>query len=226
MRVHTKVPLTRWLFIATLSALASALGGIRASAQDVDPRWVVAGEAGGIVGGRWLRGGDVPTISSSAGAELSLRATRGAAPHVDLGAAVRIAAQGLQFRQNADRWSGPTLASGALVGLASMSVHQSDSWRSAIDLGAGLAWFSGARNVYPFSSASQVAPVVEAGVSLRHLPGDGGPAHRRSLIGQTGFFARYELTRLDPGATPVGAPGATGVAGTVGRIAVGLRVER
>ncbi len=195
------------------------------AAQGDDRRWQVSGEAGGIIGGQWLKGDNAPSITAGAGAELSLRAVRGLRARVDGGAAVRVSAQSLQLKENDASWSGPTITAGSLIAISSIAVARSETWRSALDAGAGVMFLSGARSIYPFSTASRLAPTLEGGVSFRHEV-DAGVRAKRSLIGQTGFFARYEITRIDPGAAPVGGGGAVGITGWVGRVALGLRVER
>lgn len=229
MSVHQKVPTTRAWRASRVAGCALALlfVGRPLHAQSVDTRWRLSGDAGGMLGGTWLSGGEAPVVSGGAGAELSLRATRGLSRRVSGGGALRVASQPLQFREHNEHWSGPTLSTGAFVGVLSTRVAQTETWQSALELGAGGAWLAGARSVFPFSTASRVAPVLEAGMAFHHEPrlsSTGRPT--KSLLGQTGVFARYSMLRIDPGAVPAGNPGAQGATGWAGRVALGLRVDR
>lgn len=188
-------------------------------------RWTISGEAGGVLGGKWLDGPDAPTITSGAGAELSLRALYPASNRVSAGVAVRVAAQSLRLREQGASWDGGTLTTGQLLAIAAYGLSRGISWDSDLDVGGGLTLLSGARAIFPFSTASRVAPSGDVGVSFRHQASvSPSGARRRSLIGQTGLFARYGITRLDPGSASPG--GAVGVSGWVTRTSVGLRIER
>ncbi len=188
----------------------------RVDAQAVPERWRVTGEVGGIVGGTWLSGPRVPTVSTDPGAALGIGVQRGITPDATAGFAVRISSQAVSLREVGSSWSRGTLTEGDVVGQLSFASRRRTRLRLALDLGGGFALLSGARDLLPFLDASSIAPLGDIGLSL-HRGQSEVDASRRDLA----LYVRYTSLRLD-----ASLQNAVTTSGWVGRISTGLRVTR
>ncbi len=198
-------------------ASTTAGGGGRAAG------WLVGGDVGALMGGTWLEGTQAPTLSGGVGVALSLDAKHSVSGRLDVGGAIRVAAQPLRLREADARWDGGTLTDAQILGTIAIARRHAGQLETDLTFGGGLALLTGARSLFPFSAAGTVTPVTEAGIALRRGGrGDGGLTSRRVAL-----FARYSVMRLDPGPTPAAAMDATSAsAGWVARTTIGLRVER
>ena len=215
---------------ATLScALAACLPWAKVFAQsraELDTRWHVAGEVGGVIGGTWLSGLDVPTVATGGGAQVAIRATRTVSAGARAGAALRVGAQPLHLTENAVRWDGGTLADVQLVGTLSLGVTPVGALMSDIDFSAGVSTFSGASTIVPFRSAPRVAPSADVGISV-HRGRSSDEANAEREPHPYALFARYSAVRIDPGSPTTGEVGRTSAsAGWARRVTVGMRVQR
>lgn len=215
---------------ATLScALAACLSGASALAQsgvELDSRWHVAGEVGGVIGGTWLSGIGVPTVATGAGAQVAIRATRAVRARTSAGMSLRVGAQPLHLTENAVRWDGGTLADVQLVGTLSLGARPLGTLLSEIDFSAGVSTFSGAGAIAPFHSAPRVAPLADAGVSFRRKRRR-EEANAEREPHPYALFARFSLVRVDPGSPGTTNAGRTSAsAGWVHRATLGMSVQR
>jgi hypothetical protein len=226
---HTSGLLTIYLASVALWLAVIVCAPRAATAQTPVGEWTLSGEAAGVLGGTWLKGTRAPNVSAGPGAELSLRTVYATSSRLGVGAALRVASQSLRADELDARWDAGTISTAQLLGLASVALSSRSQWPVHLDLGVGGVALSGARALFPFSASSRIAPAFEAGVGIRHDAGDATSAtapRRRSLIGQTGVFVRYNVIRFDPGSAAAGTGGAAGSAGWVGRVVLGLRIDR
>ncbi len=165
-------------------------------------------------------------MSSTTGAMLSLTASRETHLGVRAGVAVRVASQPLTLREADVQWDGGTLSDAELLGTVAVALRRGRRIRSDLEAGAGLVALSGARTLLPFATASRIATVGEAGISLRRGSGLDAVARQSAFdLRSLALFARYSVMRLDPGIDASAVVGDTpGTTGWVGRIAIGLRV--
>lgn len=194
-----------------------------ATSADYDPRWLFAGEVGGVIGGLWLKGEGIPTVNTGAGAMVALVAHRATSARFDAGLSLRVGAQPLRLRTHSESWDGGTLTDAQLMGTVAVAVRRTGSVLSEFNLGAGASAMSGARSIAPFANAPSLTPVAEAGMTFHRGPG----ADRNAAPHPLALFARYSVMRVDPGVPrTVMTSNATAVAGWVRRITIGLRVQR
>lgn len=198
-----------------LSAMAASIAVTHAaSAQPVRPNWRVTAEVGGVLGGTWLDGSTAPTVRTDPGATIGVGAMRMVGANVAAGVGVRVGAQPVSVKENGVSWSGGTLTEADALGTLSFLTPQSTPLRPSLDLGAGVAVLSGARTVLPFRDASHIAPIGEAGVTLRRV--DPNPNKQEIAL-----FVHYGVLRLDASATD-----ASTASGWVSRISAGFKVTR
>jgi hypothetical protein len=200
------------LFRALLGALLAP--GASLSAQRAFDGWRVTGEVGGVIGGTWLRGTGAPTVSTDPGAAIGVGAMRPLGGGVSGGAAIRIGAQPVVMKELGASWSGGTLTETDILAQLTMMSAQGTTFRPALELAAGAAVLTGARNVLPFHDASTIAPIAEGGVSFRR---DANSSTPQDLA----LFVHYGIVRFDASAT-----NAVSTSGWVRRVSVGLRVTR
>lgn len=186
----------------------------RASAQPVGPTWRVTAEVGGILGGTWLDGTSAPTVRTDPGATIGVGLARMVGPNVSGGVGVRVGAQPVSVKENGASWSGGTLTEADAMGTLSFLTAQSTPLRPSLDLGAGVAVLSGARTLLPFRDASRIAPIGEAGVTLRRV----NPNPNKQEVA---LFVHYGVLRLDASAAD-----ASTASGWVSRISAGFKVTR
>lgn len=193
------------------------------TSADYDPRWLFAGEVGGVIGGLWLKGDGTPTVHTGTGAMVALAAHRATSARIDAGFALRVGAQPLRLREHSDSWDGGTLTDTQLMGTVAVAIWQTGGVLSELNLGAGASAMSGARSIAPFANAPSIAPVAEAGVTIHRGPAGDRDAAPHPLA----LFARYSVVRVDPGVPGTLTTGnASAVAGWVSRVTVGIRVQR
>ncbi len=185
-------------------------------AQAAARNWQLAGELGGVVGGTWMRGSNVPTVTTAPGVVLGLNGQRTVSPHASVGAAIRIGAQPLSLTEHDTKWTGGTLSEGNALGVVSLFGARDQPLTVSVDLGLGIAVLSGARSILPFRDASSVSPLGELGVSLRHSTTRSKPAGDAQAV-----FVRYSMLRLDASATETIA-----TTGWVGRLTAGVRITK
>ena len=229
-RVSIVTATTRYALIG--AALLVGFRPQRAEAQPVSSStgetatragWTVNGEAGALIGGAWLTGENAPRVTTGAGAVVSLGVRRSAGVRSNAGLSLRVAVQQVEMRELGARWDAGTLTDAQLLGTASVALRRSGRVHSDVEIGAGVAVLSGARSVFPFSDVSRFAPAAEVGIAA--MPG----GRRESDRGLRPFalVARYSVMRLDPASGTAGAPDEmVATAGWVGRVTIGLRVQR
>jgi hypothetical protein len=188
--------------------------GAVASAQRAPDRWRFTGDVGGVLGGTWLRGIGAPTVTTDPGASIGVGASRPIGSGSAVGALLRIGAQPVVMKESGTTWSGGTLTETDVLATLVLMSPQGTALRPALELGAGAALLSGARNVLPFHDASSVAPIVEGGVAVRRDANSSSPE-------DLALFVHYGLVRLDASQT-----NAVSTSGWVPRLIVGLRVTR
>ncbi len=185
--------------------------------------WLVGGDVGAIMGGTWLEGSRAPTLSGGVGVALSLDAKHSVSDRLDVGGAIRVAAQPLRLHEAQARWDGGTLTDAQILGTIAIARRHVGHLEADFTFGGGLALLTGARSLFPFSAAGPVTPVTEAGIVLRRGGRRDGGLTSRTLA----LFARYSVVRLDPGPTPAAAIDATSASvGWVARTTIGIRVQR
>jgi len=197
------------LLVIAVSSAANTL-----SAQGAIDGWRVTGEVGGVIGGTWLRGTGAPTVTTDPGATIGVGASRQLVSGVSAGATLRIGAQPVVMKETGATWAGGTLTETELMAQLTIMSAQGTTLRPALELGAGAALLTGARNVLPFHDASSIAPIAEGGFSVRR---DANSSTSRELA----LFVHYGLVRLD-----ASAAGAVTTSGWVQRLTIGLRVTR
>ncbi len=185
--------------------------------------WLVSGDVGAIMGGRWLEGTRAPTLSGGVGVALSLDAKYSVSERLDVGGAIRVAAQPLRLHEADARWDGGTLTDAQMLVTLAIARRHVGHLETDLTFGSGLALLTGARSLFPFSAAGTMTPVSEAGIALRRGGRRAGGLTSRTLA----LFARYSVVRLDPGPTPADAIDATSASvGWVARTTIGIRVQR
>ncbi len=199
-----------------LIVLAATLlfDGVSLSAQRAPDGWRVTGEVGGVLGGTWLRGVGAPTVTTDPGATIGVGATRQLVSGVSAGATLRIGAQPVVMREVGATWSGGTLTEADVLAQLIVMSAQGTTLRPALEVGVGAAVLTGARDVLPFHDASRVAPIAEAGFSVRR---DANSSTPQDLA----LFVHYGIVRLDASGT-----NAVTSSGWVRRVTLGLRVTR
>ena len=197
------------LLIIAVSSAANTL-----SAQGAIDGWRVTGEVGGVIGGTWLRGAGVPAVTTDPGATIGVGASRQLVSGVNAGATLRIGAQPVVMKESGATWAGGTLTETELMAQLTIMSAQGTTLRPALELGAGAALLTGARNVLPFHDASSIAPIAEGGFSVRRDANSSGPQ-------DLALFVHYGIVRLD-----ASAAGAVTTSGWVRRLTIGLRVTR
>ena len=213
-RVVTPLSTARRLTLFLALVVASTGNAPRLSAQPIRPTWRVTAEVGGVLGGIWLKGSAAPTVRTDPGPTIGVGAQRMVAQNISAGASVKVGAQPVSVRENGASWSGGTLTEADAVGTVSFLAPQSTPLRPSLDLAAGIAVLSGARTLLPFRDASRVAPIGEAGVTLRRV--DPNPVKQ-----ELSLFVHYGVLRLDASAAD-----ASTISGWVSRISAGVRVTR
>lgn len=195
----------------------------RRDATAPESHWLWRGELGAVIGGAWLAGATSPSVTTGAGVALALDARRRVSPYADVGAAIRVVSQPLRLREMETEWDGGTLTDAQLLATTAITVWRGGQLTTAFEFGGGLALLSGAKSLYPFSSAGQVSAAAEAGVSIQRGDVPGQVASVRPIS----VFVRYGLVRVDPGPTPATALEAmTASTGWVGRTTIGVKVQR
>ncbi len=148
------------------------------------------------------------------GATIGVGGQRMVAMNVSAGLGVKVGAQPVSVKEGGETWSGGTLTEADALGTLSFLTAQSTPLRPSLDIGAGVAVLSGARTLLPFRDASRIAPIGEAGVTLRRV--DPNPNKQELAL-----FVHFGVLRLDASATDA----STG-SGWVSRISAGLKVTR
>lgn len=204
------------------TALAAQTSGQRT--DDVARHgWTVFGDVAGVLRGTWLSSTTAPTVESDIGVSLAVGAQRPLSARTRGGFAVRVQSQPLRLSEAGVEWDGGTLTVGDVVGALVLRGVRAGGVQSEIELSSGLSLLTGARRIYPFSSAGTITPVVGLGAVLFRATDRTGRAHRRRL----NLMVRYDLIRLDPGPTLAGSLDAfAGTAGWSPRVSAGLRVLR
>ena len=204
----------RWglRFLIVIASIATSAP--HASAQPIRPTWRVTAELGGVLGGTWLEGTGAPTVRTDPGATIGVGAQRMVATNVSAGVGVKVGAQPVSVKESGASWSGGTLTEADALGTMSFLTAQSTPLRPSLDISAGVAVLSGARTLLPFRDASRIAPIGEAGVTLRRV--DPNPNKQELAL-----FVHFGVLRLDASATD-----ASTVSGWVSRISAGLKVTR
>jgi len=186
----------------------------QAFAQPLGPTWRVTAEVGGVFGGRWFEGNGAPSVRTEPGATIGVGAQRMVGPNVSAGVGVKVGAQPVSVNEDGASWTGGTLTEADAIGTVSFLTAQSTPLRPSLDIGAGVAVLSGARALLPFRDASRIAPIGEAGVTLRRV--DPNPNKQEIAV-----FVHYGMLRLDASATD-----ASTISGWVSRISAGFKVTR
>lgn len=203
---------------ASILAMLAGAGPLSAQAAFREaPQWRFVAEMSAVTGGTWLEGRRAPTVSNGFGLLLGLGAERGLGETTTAGAILRFGQQNLRMRELGAEWDGGTLNEGQVLGTLSFHSRRRSALRLSADVGVGAAILSGAAETIPFSGASALSPMGEAGVAVRRGRADEGPSRR-----DVALLVRYSTVRLDMLSSATG--GATG--GWVGRFSIGLRATR
>lgn len=220
------LPPTVFLAQVALALACASVVSVVVDAQppaDAGQSWTFSAEAGAVHGGTWLDGKTVPRVRGGFGAAFSVATLHHPALRTSVGLAARLAIQPVRVREADVSWDGGTLTDAQLMGVAAWSLRTQGTLRPQAEFGAGVSLLSGARAVYPLTG-TQVAPTVEAGLSVSH-DASGASVRRRTLA----LFVRYAITRLDPGVAPLGdtnaaLAGMSTASGWAGRTSVGIRM--
>lgn len=218
----------RVLSLALFTSVGNSLALSSLSAQTTGTvgAWRYSGDVGATIGGDWLRGDGAPTVSGTTGAQLALGVQRNTTARARVGTAIRISSQPLRLSERGTHWDGGTIAVTQLLGTVGLPLSGRASNRSAVELGGGFAFLSGARSIAPFSTAGRLAPSADAALVLGR--------NASSTDARSGFdfralslVIRYDVTRLDPNAKATAeALAQNAVSGWVGRVVIGMRVDR
>jgi hypothetical protein len=218
----------RWILFAACG------GGLRSTAlpaQTSAPRtgdvskhgWTVFGDVAGVWRSTWLSSNTAPTVEGDVGVSLGVGALRPLSARTHGGFAVRVQSQPLRLSEAGATWDGGTLTVGDAVGTLVFRGVRAGRVQSDVELSSGLSLLTGARRIYPFSSAGTITPVVGLGAVLFRAADREARAERRRL----NIIVRYDLIRLDPGPTLAGSLDSfAGTAGWSPRVSAGLRVLR
>lgn len=220
--------------IASPAAIALSLVLLLSTADDCRAQsspagWSLSGDVGGAFGGTWLEGPSVPTVSTGTGVAVALGARRSLRSRRDdafaAGLAVRVVAQPLRLREQGARWDGGTLTDAQFMGTLTLPIDRAPRRRADVEFGAGVSVLSGAGTLYPFRALARTLPTVESGIVLFRSRADAAASSR--ITRPLGVFVRYSITRVDPTPAPADdVSSSSTTAGWVGRVAVGLRVQR
>ncbi|MBL0172962.1 MAG: hypothetical protein IPP90_20100 [Gemmatimonadaceae bacterium] len=209
--------------IACALSFAASRCPAQAPLRDHAGRWRYGGEVGGVLGGTWLSGPSSPSVVTGTGASLSVDVQRSASARVNAGGALRVMAQPVRLREARTQWDGGTLTVAQAMAIVDVAMHRGHRADAHVELGGGLSLLSGARSVYPFSSAARVTPTTEVGILLERVTHGDAALSRWPL----GLSVRYSVARVAPGSSPTTAiDGTRASAGWVGRTTIGLRVKR
>ncbi len=193
--------------------------------------WTLVGDVAGVLRGTWLSSTTAPTVESDVGVSLAVGAQRALSARTRGGIAVRVQSQPLRLSESGERWDGGTLTVGDVVGLLVLPGVRAAGMQSEVEISSGLSLLTGARNIFPFSSAGMLTPLVGVGaVVFRATDRATDRASDRAVRTPTrrlNVIVRYDLIRLDPGPTLAGSLDTfAGTAGWASRISAGLRVHR
>ena len=196
------------------------------SAQTLAARqWGVYGEAGAVASGTWVAGRGAPDVVSTVGPALSIGVRRGIGSAASAGVAVRLLSQPLRVSEGGASWSGGTLINVQPMLTFSTQLPRSADAPLGLEAGIGLSVASGARSLFPFSNAARMAPIGDLALAYAFSP-------RRAALGLSerpdrplAVIVRYSVLRFDPGVA-AGADATITEAGWVGRVSVGIRVQR
>ena len=223
MRPANRSRMMRALALGLVGALASradAQGATAGTNAAIDTRWRLSAEVGGVFGGSWLSGDNAPRISTDPGLALSVAVGRQTSLRTTIGLGLRGAMQPITMNEAGMTWSGGTATDAQLLGTVAYTLKNSGQLLSDVELGGGMAFIAGTREVFPFTETSRVAPVGEAGIALSL--GDVGESLYRyrpfSLV------VRYGVLRVDALGGDANLPSSmTANAGWVGRTTIALR---
>ncbi|MCC6242733.1 MAG: hypothetical protein IT353_07815 [Gemmatimonadaceae bacterium] len=204
-----------------LSVLANpALAQSLASGQ-----WGLYGEAGAVTSGTWVAGRGAPDVVSTVGPALSLGARRSIGPASSAGVAVRLLSQPLSVREGGASWSGGSLIDvQPMLTLATNLPRRSDS-PVGLEAGIGVSVLSGAGALYPFSNAERMAPIGDLSLAYAFSPRRSATVRSEQPDRPLALVVRYSVLRFDPGIA-AGIDANSSESGWVGRISVGIRVQR
>ena len=198
----------------------------RVSAQTLETRgWGVYGEAGAVASGTWIAGRGAPDVASTVGPALSIGARRSISPGTSAGLAVRLLSQPLRVSEGGASWSGGTLIDvQPMLTLGTQLPRNADA-PLGLEAGVGVSFVSGATSLFPFSNAERMAPIGDLALAYAFSP-------RRAAVGRgerpdrpLAVIVRYSVLRFDPGVA-AGVDANTTESGWVGRVSVGIRVQR
>jgi hypothetical protein len=146
---------SRWLpalvLVGTLGSMAEAQGSTIAGGEGIEPGWRISGEVGGIFGGQWLSGASAPRVSTAAGLALSVSGVRWTTGRAHFGISARGAMQPITMDEAGTRWSGGTATDVQLLGTVAYAIRRSGHVHSDVELGGGISFITGTREVFPFS---------------------------------------------------------------------------
>ncbi len=228
--IHQILRVSRVCVVAACVPLLGARAQRSSTGRDVDnildTHWYVSGEVGALVGGTWLSGPTIPTVTSGAGAQVALSAMRAVRPRLYLGAALRVGAQSLRLAEHDVRWDGGTLTDVQIVGAATVTAPPRHLLQSEVNVSAGLTSFSGAGALAPFALTPRVSPVADIGVTFRRARSNDEINAEREPH-PFALYARLSIVRVDPTSSATFQNGQEiASAGWVRRMIVGMRVQR
>jgi hypothetical protein len=217
---------TAYALAAATTFVASGVAPRTVYAQTlVTGRWGVYGEAGAVASGTWIAGRGAPDVASTVGPALAIGARRSIGPATSVGAALRLLSQPLRVSEGGASWSGGTLIDlQPMLTLATQLPRTTDA-PLGLEAGVGVSVLSGATSLFPFSNAERMAPIGDVALAYAFSP-------RRAALGRSerpdrplAVIVRYSVLRFDPGVA-AGVDANTTESGWVGRVSVGIRVQR
>lgn len=209
------------LWLAGASASAAEAQGTASGAKTAadETRWRISAEVGGVFGGSWLSGINAPRVSTDPGLALSVAVNRQSG-RTSVGLGVRGAMQPISMNETGMKWSGGTATDAQLLGTVAYSVRRTGQLLADAEIGGGVAFIAGTREVFPFTETSRVAPVAEGGIALS-LGEVGESLYRYRPFA---LVVRYGVLHVDALGGDANLPSSmTAGAGWVGRTTIALR---
>lgn len=219
-----RLPARALVLIAAVTSLAEAQASPVAPGDSASPpTWRFSGEVGGVLGGQWLSGADAPRVSTDPGLALSVGAHWQATRRVSTGLSARGTMQPISMEEAGATWSGGTATDAQLLGTVAFALRSTGHIVSDGELGGGIAFLTGTREVFPFTAVSRFAPVAEAGLVLAL----GGVRESLRRYKPFAVVVRYAVLRIDAdGGTATLPSSMTTNPGWVGRTTIALRYRQ
>ena len=207
--------------VAGYSPSVSAQATSTSASNASEPaRWRMSGEVGGVLGGRWLSGGESPRVSTDPGLSLSVAVRRETSGRANVGLSLRGAMQPISMDEAGMQWSGGTATDAQLLGTVGYAMRSTGQLLADVEVGGGIAFIAGTRTVFPFTEISRFSPAAEAGIALS-LGEVGETLYRYRPFA---LVVRYGVLRVDAFGGDASQPSSlTTAAGWVGRTTIALR---